>query len=127
MPLSPNPNSHCEKIVLSSPVQVTDADILIRKCDFLTIQDDLLHLIMFPRSRPDIWESEIRWMVNNLRHTLEKQRSNFRKVCTEYGTPVRFACWTLEQSEAPQVIESLSSPKQNDGVIPNPDTLDMDA
>lgn len=82
---------------------------------------------MFPRSRPETWEREIRWMVNNLKHTLEKQRSNFRKVCAEDGTPVGFAGWTIEQSKAPRDIESRSSQKQDDGVNPGPDTLDVDA
>lgn len=40
-------------------------------------------------------------MVNNLKHTLETQRSNFRKVCAEDGTLVGFAGWTIEQREAP--------------------------
>jgi hypothetical protein len=108
-----------------SHVQVTDADSLIRKCDFPAIQDNPLHLIMFPRSCPGTWESEIRWMVNNLKHTLETQRSNFRKVCAEDGTPVGFAGWTIEQREAPRDIESRSSQKQD--VNPDPDTLDVDA
>jgi hypothetical protein len=64
-------------------------------------------------------------MVNNLKHTLETQRSNFRKVCAEDGTPVGFAGWTIEQREAPRDIESRSSQKQD--VNPDPDTLDVDA
>ncbi|KAI0002642.1 hypothetical protein F4779DRAFT_603359 [Xylariaceae sp. FL0662B] len=112
-----------------SHVQVADADILIRKCDFPAIQDNPLHRIMFPRSRPDTWESEMRWMVNNLKHTLEKEQSNFRKVCSEDGTPIGFAGWTLEQSKDSRVIEGASnSQKQDDDVnIPDPDSLDVEA
>jgi len=110
-----------------SHVQVTDADSLIRKCDFPAIQDNPLHLIMFPGSRPETWESEIRWMVNNLKHTLEKQRSNFRKVYAKDSTPIGFAGWAIEQSEAPRDIESRRSQKQDDGGNPDPDTLDVDA
>ncbi|KAI1466500.1 acyl-CoA N-acyltransferase [Daldinia caldariorum] len=110
-----------------SEVQVADAESLIRRCDFPAIQDDPLHRIMFPRSRPDNWESEIRWMANNLKNTLERGRSNFRKVCAEDGTPVGFAGWALEQSDTPQGVKAQSNEKKDGSTIPDPDTLDMNA
>ncbi|KAI1803918.1 acyl-CoA N-acyltransferase [Daldinia bambusicola] len=110
-----------------SEVQVADAESLIRKCDFPAIQDDPLHRIMFPRSCPDTWESEIRWMVKNLKNTLEREWSNFRKICAEDGTPIGFSGWTLEQSDVPQVIENQSSEQKDESAIPEPDTLDMHA
>lgn len=105
-----------------SHVQPSDAESLIRECDFPAIQDNPLHLTMFPHSCSATWEDEIRWMGNNLRHTLETESSNFRKVCTADGTPVGFAGWTIHNSRA---VQDNSQRGQGE-VNPIQETLDVD-
>ncbi|KAH8807628.1 acyl-CoA N-acyltransferase [Xylogone sp. PMI_703] len=107
------------------PIQVQDADTLIRKCEFPAIQANPLHLIRFPRSFPEARESEIQWMVNNLKNTLEKDRHNFRKICADDGTPVGFAGWTVVQDEASMNQRHVGNQDQN--FNPDPETLDVDA
>lgn len=81
-----------------SHVQLSDAESLVRECEFPAMQDNPLHLAIFPHSGPETWEEEIQWMASNLRHTLETESSNFRKVCTEDGNPVGFAGCTIHGS-----------------------------
>jgi len=112
---------------LLSPVSVSDAEILIRKCDFPAMQDNPLHMLMFPYSSRTTWESEMQWMIYNLKRTLEEKGINFRKVCTEDGTPVGFAGWTIEQSEHEKDIGVQSRrKKQHEGLNHDPETLDVD-
>ncbi|KAJ5621039.1 acyl-CoA N-acyltransferase [Penicillium lagena] len=78
---------------------------------------------MFPHSRPETQEDEIRWMTCNFKHSLEEDSSNFRKICTEDGTPVGFAGYT--------VLNNTVQNKSQRGQVelrpnPEPETLDKD-
>ncbi|KAJ5939781.1 acyl-CoA N-acyltransferase [Penicillium verhagenii] len=79
-------------------VDANDAELLVRKCDFPAMQDNPLHLIMFPNSCKEAEEEEIKWTVDALRETLTTHPAGFRKVCLEDGTAVGFAGWNLEQT-----------------------------
>ncbi|KAJ6024006.1 acyl-CoA N-acyltransferase [Penicillium herquei] len=103
-------------------VESSDAESLVRECEFPAMQDNPLQLIMFPRSQPETWEAEIRWMINNLQDTLALERSTSRKVCTEDGIFVGFASWTIHNTGTPR---TRSTGKKD--MNTNPNTLDVKA
>lgn len=103
-------------------VVASDAECLIRDCDFPAMQDHPIRLTMFPRSCPETQE-EIRWMANSFRHALEKDSFNYRKVCTNDGTPVGFAGWSLLNKSATRYGHSQGG--QTEVHNPDPETLDM--
>lgn len=105
-------------------VVASDAECLIRECDFPAMKDHPIRLTMFPRSCPETEEEEIRWMANGFRHALEKDSSNYRKVCTDDGTPVGFAGWSLLNRSAARDENSQGGETRVQN--PNPETLDMD-
>lgn len=86
------------------------------------MQDNSLHLAMFPHSRPETWEDEIQWMASNLRRTLETESWNFRKICIEDGIPVGFIGWTIHDSRN----VGNNSQRGRGEVIPGPETLNVD-
>ncbi|KAJ5696915.1 Acyl-CoA N-acyltransferase [Penicillium majusculum] len=105
-------------------VVASDAECLIRDCDFPAMQDHPIRLTMFPRSCPETQEEEIRRMANGFRHALEKDSFNYRKVCTDDGTPVGFAGWSLLNKSATR--DDHSQGGQTEVHNPDPETLDMD-
>jgi hypothetical protein len=80
------------------PALPSDADVLIRNCDFPAMFDNPLRRLMFPCFNSYVdetsWEEEILWDIEGLRASLESQEMKFCKVCTDDGTPVGFAGWT---------------------------------
>ena len=124
---NPNTDYTTSKLLMSfslTTVVASDAERLIRDCDFPAMQDHPIRLTMFPRSCPETQEEEIRWMANGFRNALEKDSSNYRKVCTDDGTPVGFAGWSLLNSSAAR--DDHSQGGQTGVHNPDPETLDMD-
>ncbi|KAJ5638670.1 acyl-CoA N-acyltransferase [Penicillium herquei] len=104
-------------------VESSDAESLVRNCEFPAMQDNPLQLIMFPHSNPESWEAEIKWMTNNLQSTLASEKSNFRQVCTEDGIVVGFAGWIIHNTST--TSRTRSSNKKDTNTCPS--TLDMKA
>lgn len=116
-------------------VDADDAELLVRKCDFPAMQDNPLHLIMFPNSCKETEEEIMKWTVEALRETLITQPAGFRKICLEDGTPVGFLGWNLEQT-TPKGGTSNSGNVSKERRKPNnypkrdywhPNTLDVEA
>lgn len=108
-------------------VSASDAEGLLRSCDFPAMRDHPIRLTMFPRSRPETQEEEIRWMTNVFRHSLEKDESKYRKVCTDDGSPVGFAGWSLLNSS--DTADTRDDPIQRGQIAvdnPEPETLNTD-
>lgn len=106
-------------------VVASDADCLIRNCDFPAMQDNPIRLTMFPLSSPETQEEEIRWMTNGLRLALEKDKSHYRKACADDGSPVGFAGWSLLNSS-----DTRDDCGRRGQVVvdnPEPKTLDKEA
>ena len=104
-------------------VEASDAERLIRDCDFPAMQDNPIRLTMFPCSCPETHREEIRWMATGFRHALEKDPLNYRKVCTEDGTAVGFAGWSLLKTSVARDDGGGQTVVDN----PKPGTLDMDS
>jgi hypothetical protein len=82
-----------------SDVYLSDADMLVRQCEFPAMRRDPLQTIMFPNSDAKTYEEEeeaIRWTVEGLQESLENESCYFRKVIFGPGCNVGFAIWTLE-------------------------------
>lgn len=114
-------------------VDTSDAERLVRECDFPAMQQNPLHLIMFPHSNKETEEEEIQWTIKGLRETIQTRSASFRKVCLEDGTPVGFAGWSLEQSmhEEKSIVDEKSiSEKQTQPLKDDywhPKTLDVES
>jgi hypothetical protein len=79
-------------------VEPWDIEDLVRYCDYPAMQDNPLHMAMFPKSSPDTKEEEIMWHSSSLQTSFEEDPGAcFRKVCTSDGTPVGLALWTLDR------------------------------
>ncbi|KAJ5831795.1 acyl-CoA N-acyltransferase [Penicillium riverlandense] len=104
-------------------VQASDAERLIRECDFPAMLDNPIRLTMFPHSGPETQEDEIRWMTCNFKHSLEEDSSNFRKICTEDGTPVGFAGYAVLNNTVQNKIQKGQVELHSN---PEPETLDKD-
>lgn len=115
-------------------VDADDAELLVRNCDFPAMQNNPLHLTMFPNSSLETEEEEINWSIEALRKSILKRPAGFRKVCLEDGTPVGFAGWNLEQTttmgsnskngDVSKEREKLNDPPKRDYWHPN--TLDVE-
>ncbi|KGO56770.1 Acyl-CoA N-acyltransferase [Penicillium expansum] len=98
-------------------VVASDADCLIRNCDFPAMQDNPIRLTMFPLSSPETQEEEIRWMTNGLRLALEKDKSHYRKACADDRSPVGFAGWSLLNSSLTIVAVNPAYQRQGVGTM----------
>ncbi|KAF2844163.1 hypothetical protein T440DRAFT_527121 [Plenodomus tracheiphilus IPT5] len=79
-------------------VALSDIEDLVRYCDYPAMQKKTLNMMMFPNTGSATQEEEIMWHVSSFRGSLEKNpAAYFRKVCTNDGTPVGLALWTLDQ------------------------------
>ncbi|KAH9866916.1 hypothetical protein IAQ61_007505 [Plenodomus lingam] len=66
------------------------------------MQTNPLNMTMFPNTCPETQQEEIMWHVSSFRASLEKNPAPYsRQVCTNDGTPVGFALWTLDQPGPP--------------------------
>ena len=111
-----------------SDVDETDAELLVRKCDFPAMRNNPLHLLMFPHSTDETEEVEIKWLIEGLRQTLKTKSAGFRKVCLQDGTPVGFAGWSLEQtttSDEDKLMEEPKDTNQDQKYNWHPETLDV--
>ena len=81
-----------------SEVSISDAEALVRQCQFPAMRQDPLGKIMFPKSNGEKEEEEeIKWTIEGLEESLEKKSCYFRQVT--YGSDcVGSAVWTLEPS-----------------------------
>ncbi|XPS78872.1 hypothetical protein M3J09_010874 [Ascochyta lentis] len=80
-------------------VALSDLEELVRHCDHPAMQENPLHLTMFPNASQESSEEEIMWHVSSFRESFEKTPgAYFRKVCFNDGTPVGFALWTVDQA-----------------------------
>ncbi|KEQ90082.1 hypothetical protein M438DRAFT_351406 [Aureobasidium pullulans EXF-150] len=81
-----------------SEVSISDAEALVRQCQFPAMRQDPLRKIMFPKSNGEKEEEEeIKWTIEGLEESLENKSCYFRQVT--YGSNcVGFAIWTLESS-----------------------------
>jgi hypothetical protein len=77
---------------LSNVVQ-SDAESLIRKCEFPAMLDNPLRALMFPHNQPDTQEEEIQWAIKGLEEAIDSPTMKFRKVSLQDGTPIGFAGW----------------------------------
>ncbi|KAF1351770.1 hypothetical protein EJ07DRAFT_137087 [Lizonia empirigonia] len=79
-------------------VKPCDIEDIVRYCDYPAMQDNPLYMTMFPNSSPETREEEIMWHVSSLCRSFEEDSGTcFRKVCTNDGTPVGLALWTLDR------------------------------
>lgn len=109
-----------------SGVDETDAESLVRNCDFPAMRDNPLHLLMFPHSTKATEEVEIKWSIEGLRQTLNTKSVVFRKVCLPDRTPVGFAGWSLDQtktSDEDKLMEKPTKATKQDQEYP--ETLDV--
>lgn len=75
----------------------SDIEELVRYCDYPAMQENPLHMTMFPSASPASREEEIMWHVSSFCESFEKNpNACFRKVCFNNGTPVGFALWTID-------------------------------
>jgi hypothetical protein len=128
------------------PALPSDAEVLIRDCDFPAMIDDPLRLLIFPRSGAAFSEEEIQWNLEALRESLKRPETKFFKACTGAGRPVGFAVWTVpvvedqgKSAEATGDGEEVNGKKQNKELGKNgqegekrgdeelPKSLDIDA
>ncbi|KAL2074362.1 hypothetical protein VTL71DRAFT_8140 [Oculimacula yallundae] len=82
-----------------SDVCLSDAEKLIRQCQFPAMRRDPLQTIMFPKAdiRTDEEEEEIiRWEIESLQRSLENDSCYFREVMFGPDRYVGFAIWLLE-------------------------------
>lgn len=81
-----------------SEVSTSDAEALVRQCQFPAMRQDPLRKIMFSKSNGEKEEEEeIKWTIEGLEESLENKSCYFRQVT--YGSDcVGFAVWTLEPS-----------------------------
>lgn len=100
-----------------SPAVPSDAEVLVRNCEFPAMADNPLRLLMFPNPSPKTSEEEIVWMIDNLRNSLTRDHGmKFWKVCMADGMPVGFAGWTapvLDEANSKKngaVEEDITSP-----------------
>lgn len=110
-----------------SDVTFSDADMLIRHCEFPAMRRDPLQRIMFPKtgtSAKEEEEEEIRWRVEGLEESLAKESCYFRKVTTESGGYAGFAMWTLESDREGLKLKTESRMKRESW---NPALLDVTA
>lgn len=111
-----------------SDVHESDAEQLVRNCDFPAMRDNPLRLIMFPRSTKETEEVEIKWEIEGLRQTLKTKSAGFQKVCLQDGTPVGFAGWSIENTTALETDEVMGEPRdqvQDQKTNWHPETLDV--
>lgn len=88
------------------PALPSDAEALVRYCDYPAMRDNPLRLCMFPRSRTSLPEEERKWLADVLKKSLASPRMVFRKVCTKDGQPVGFAGWTIPYSTSESHVKS---------------------
>lgn len=103
-----------------------DTDMLVRQCEFPAMKRDPLQRLMFPNADPSPEEEEeqIRWTIEGLEESLEKDSCYFRKVTDSSGCYAGFAVWTLDPSSA----ETGHKTKQTQRREPwNPASLDVRA
>ena len=81
---------------------------------------------MFPGAdpNPDEEEEEIRWEIEGLQRSLEKDSCYFRKVTDSSGCYAGFAIWTLDPSSTETGHKTKSSQKLE---LWNPASLDVRA
>jgi hypothetical protein len=80
-------------------VALSDIEDLVRSCDHPAMQENPLHMTMFPTVSPESREEEIMWHVSSFLDSFEKSSgAYFRKVCHNGNTPVGFALWSLDQT-----------------------------
>ena len=78
-------------------VSFSDADQLIRQCEYPAMLNDPLRLLMFPSPNPIISEEEISWRIHRLEKSLRNSQLIFRKICKSDGIGVGFAGWTVDK------------------------------
>jgi len=108
-----------------SDVGISDADALVRQCQFPAMRQDPLRKIMFPEANTDSYEEEeeIRWTVEGLKESLENKSCYFRKV-TFGSSYAGFAVWTLESGGEGTRQKAISNEKRKSW---NPAALDVEA
>lgn len=103
-----------------------DIDPLVRQCEFPAMRRDPLRMIMFPSAdpNPNEEEEEIRWEIEGLQRSLEKDSCYFRKVTDISGCYAGFAIWTLDPSSTETGHKTKSAQKLESW---NPASLDVRA
>jgi hypothetical protein len=100
-------------------VALSDIEDLVRYCDHPAMQENPLHMTMFPTASPESREEEIMWHVSSFLDSFEKSSgAYFRKVCHNGNTPVGFALWSLDQT-------CLSLRKESRPEVKVPRSLDV--
>jgi hypothetical protein len=110
-----------------SDVCPSDADMLIRQCEFPAMRRDPLRKIMFPKADANTYEEaeeEVRWTVEGLHESLEKESCYFRKVTSGSGCYVGFAVWTLDSGSEGTTRRATSNKSRESW---NPMSLDVGA
>lgn len=109
-----------------SEVCSEDTDTLRRQCEFPAMRRDPLQMIMFPNADPNPKEEEeeIRWSIEGLQKSLEKDSCYFRKVTDSSGCYAGFAIWTLDPSSTETGHKTKSTLKRESW---NPASLDVRA
>ncbi|KAL4961400.1 GNAT family N-acetyltransferase [Aspergillus stella-maris] len=80
-----------------SLVQPEDVDLLVRKVEYHAHQDNPLYRLMFSRPKGQQWEQsedEIKWTVDGIIETINRQDETLYKACGGDGLPVGLIGWT---------------------------------
>ncbi|KAI1133669.1 hypothetical protein F5Y10DRAFT_228312 [Nemania abortiva] len=81
------------------PIDVSDAERIVREIDFPANQNGPLHRLMFPASA-EFTETQrdevIRWRSEDLRDAIRHQTTSFLQICAPDGSPLGFCGWVVE-------------------------------
>ena len=71
--------------------------MLVRKVEYPAHQDNPLYRLMFPQSKGQQWdqrEDEIKWMIDGILETVNREDETLYKACGEDGLPAGLIGWT---------------------------------
>jgi hypothetical protein len=110
-----------------SDICPSDADMLIRQCEFPAMRRDPLRKIMFPKANANTSEEdeeEVRWTIEGLQESLENESCYFRKVTFGSGCYAGFAVWSLDSGGEGTTQKATSNKRRESW---NPVSLDVRA
>jgi hypothetical protein len=98
----------------TSPVELEDVDLLVRKVEYPAHRGSPLYRLMFPHSGEQHLaqrEDEIKWTIDGLLETIHQGVESLYKACGEDGSPVGLIGWTNDPGASVKGVE-----KGNDAV-----------
>lgn len=111
---------------LISPIDMLDAEDIVRKIDFPAMQGSPLYRLMFP-SWAEATEAQqneiIQWYAEGLKDAMRRKTDNFLQMRAADGTPLGFCGWAMERRRA--VVKSNAG--QQTTRQPLPEILDLPA